>query len=266
MTCREFKQNTEALPLLEFIHTQEPQLLEHAQQCAVCGAWTREQRALAASLHALQARTATVQAGPKVEEAIFQAFRQKHAGDAQVLAKSEPASQKSVPAEIFAFRLSRWFEIGAYAAVAAAIGVGLFLSVRLVHRNSTLAPVQSQSSPPSSRQEPSKQAATAEPESQNGDPVSLSAKHTPGVQYRQRIVHRMAEASVTRQPSPAQESQVDEAGYVPLMFCDPLSCSADSQVVRMELVPNPASQGSQPQLADVVVGYDGVVRAVRMVN
>ena len=56
-----------------------------------------------------------------------------------------------------------------------------------------------------------------------------------------------------------------EAGYVPLMFCDPLSCSAETQVVRMELPP-PVGLDSQPQLADVVVGYDGVVRAVRMVN
>ncbi len=53
-------------------------------------------------------------------------------------------------------------------------------------------------------------------------------------------------------------------GYVALMFCDPLSCSSDSQVVRMELPA--ASQDAQPQIADVVVGYDGLVRAVRIVN
>jgi hypothetical protein len=50
-----------------------------------------------------------------------------------------------------------------------------------------------------------------------------------------------------------------------LMLCDPLSCASDTQVVRMEL-PNAAGQGAQPPVADMVVGYDGVVRAVRFVN
>ena len=62
------------------------------------------------------------------------------------------------------------------------------------------------------------------------------------------------------------QSAAAEADYVPLMFCDPLSCSSDTQVVRMEL-PAAAPNGlSQPQMADVVVGYDGAVRAVRLVN
>jgi len=62
----------------------------------------------------------------------------------------------------------------------------------------------------------------------------------------------------------ADDSQSDnDAGYTALMFCDPLSCSGDSQVVRMEL---PAQPGQSVQTADLVVGYDGTVRAVRMVN
>ena len=51
------------------------------------------------------------------------------------------------------------------------------------------------------------------------------------------------------------------------MFCDPLSCSSDAQVVRMELPAAGANdRDAQPQVADVVVGYDGVVRAMRIVN
>jgi len=34
----------------------------------------------------------------------------------------------------------------------------------------------------------------------------------------------------------------------------------------MELPGNGAGQNSQPPVADLVVGYDGVVRAVRIVN
>jgi hypothetical protein len=74
-------------------------------------------------------------------------------------------------------------------------------------------------------------------------------------------------ATATVQTVAAEEPQTDaDAGYIALMFCDPLSCSSDSQVVRMELPANGAEQNSQPPIADLVVGYDGVVRAVRIVN
>ncbi len=60
----------------------------------------------------------------------------------------------------------------------------------------------------------------------------------------------------------------DDAGYVALMFCDPLICSSDTQVVRMELpaVSTGGERDEQTRMADVVVGYDGVVRAVRMID
>ena len=55
----------------------------------------------------------------------------------------------------------------------------------------------------------------------------------------------------------------DNDGFVALMLCDPLICSGDEQVIRMEL---PGSNASSPVLADVVVGDDGLVRAMRIVN
>jgi hypothetical protein len=60
------------------------------------------------------------------------------------------------------------------------------------------------------------------------------------------------------------EEALAKAGYTDLMLCDPLSCSGDAQVVRMEV----PAQGSSEQtvLADVVVGDDGLVRAIRIVN
>ena len=51
------------------------------------------------------------------------------------------------------------------------------------------------------------------------------------------------------------------------MFCDPLICSSDAQVVRMELpVAGGSDRDAQTQVADVVVGDDGLVRAMRIVN
>jgi len=72
------------------------------------------------------------------------------------------------------------------------------------------------------------------------------------------------------QPSNARAAgtDVDRQGFVALMFCDPLICSGEEQVIRMELPGNGAAsaEGSQPVIADVVVGDDGLVRAMRIVN
>jgi hypothetical protein len=284
MTCREFKQNAEALTLWELTRAGDERLLSHTQQCESCGVWLREQRALAGSLHTLQARTAAMQASPDVEQAVLQAFRQKKAQgavaapsmSASALTKGEEQEANGdilappipiIAASPFALRASRWFEVGAYAAVAAAIVVGLFLGVRLLQHNSKPAPAQSQNSSSVSKPESPKQATATEPQSAAMTPASTSKRHVVSAHKQPRADQQtIAEASLPAQPNTAQESQADNAGYVPLMFCDPLSCAADSQVVRMELPPNPASQGLRPQVADVVVGYDGVVRAVRMVN
>jgi hypothetical protein len=61
--------------------------------------------------------------------------------------------------------------------------------------------------------------------------------------------------------------QTEQAqGYTPLMLCDPLSCSEDAQVVRMELPASAADGSTATQMADVIVGDDGLVRAIRIVQ
>lgn len=269
MTCREFKQNAEALTLWELTRSGDEGLQQHAQQCEGCGVWLQEQRNLAASLQALQAHTAESAASPNVERALVQAFRE-YARIAAATRSVAGNDSGSWPVDLdhapFVLRVSRWFEIGAYMAVAAAIAVGLFLGVRLLERNSKPAPVESHSSPVLGEAATPKQAAAAQPKSQIVTPQAANSNRVPMVKQQERIPPPATMASAAQQLNAPQESQADESGYVPLMFCDPLSCAADSQVVRMELTANPASQSSQPQLADVVVGYDGVVRAVRMVN
>ncbi len=74
----------------------------------------------------------------------------------------------------------------------------------------------------------------------------------------------MTTSAVTSQ-SLAQAAQAQ--GYTPMMLCDPLSCSGDEQVVRMEFPTTTAADGSQrTQMADVVLGDDGLVRAIRIVQ
>ncbi len=211
---------------------------------------------LAARMQTLQARTAGREAGPHVERALLRMFRQDPFEATQPV-----AALRSAP---IAWRLSRFFEVGAYAAVAAALMVGVFLGVRLLEQRSATGPVQSQSAsvPPAQQAQsvegPARQEArTAMPER----PVTLSKRNP--------VVHPVSRGNKAGPSSSATVAQsTEDPEYVSLMFCDPLSCSSEAQVVRMELPPTGAAsdRDAQPLVADVVVGYDGVVRAMRIVN
>lgn len=140
MTCHEFRQAALPLTLRELSRSQGEQVWGHAGDCRPCGDWLQTQRTLASGLQALQSRTASLQAGPHVERALLEVFRQ---GPRKA---TEPvAALGSTPV---ALRLSRFFEVGAYAAVAAAIVVGLFLGAQIWHDGAQGSHAQSQSASP----------------------------------------------------------------------------------------------------------------------
>ena len=255
MTCREFKHSAASLTLWELSRPGDQQLLNHAEKCPKCGAWLDRQHMLAASMQTLQARIAGRQAGPQAERALLRMYRQ-----APFEATHPVVARRSAP---IAFRLSRFFEVGAYAALAAAIVVGLFLGVRLLEQRSMKGPVQSQANPAPAQQN---QAATNVTMSE----VAPPSHRPPVLSAKRRAVSRSAETPRTAKASSADAdaAQTYDPGYVALMFCDPLICSADAEVIRMELpVTGATSDRDAPtQLADVIVGYDGVVRAMRIVN
>jgi hypothetical protein len=230
--------------------------VDHAGECQKCAAWLQRQRTLAATMQTLQARTAACAAGPDVEQSLLRVFRQ---------GTSQPVESEMAPRFTpIAMRLSRFFEVGAYVAVAAAIVVALFLGVRLLEQRSIDVRVTSQVAQPSVSV-PSVVADNSESQPHPQLPaVSRSKGNLSTTRRVQSASKSLADTTEPSQPS-------TDADYVALMFCDPLSCSSDAQVVRMEL-PSPGmaasggEQDAQMRIADVVVGYDGVVRAVRIVN
>ncbi len=269
MTCREFKHSAASFNLWELSRTQNAQLLGHAEKCESCGGWLQKQRTLGASMQTLRARTASLEAGPDVERALLRAFRQVTPRGAEERAGSSRLAVTPLSTPM-ALRLSRFFEVGAYVAIAAAIIVGVFLGVRLLQHSSQAVPVQSQTAPPST--EPLLQKPAA-PSSASAVTEPLAVKNTEPTTVARKAVER-SHTSLAKATHPAalqataDDSRTDDTGYVALMFCDPLSCASETQVVRVELPggENGSSASAQPQMADVVVGYDGVVRAVRMVN
>ncbi len=259
MTCREFVESAESLtPVqLRLMQNEDETALAHARECATCGEWLQSQKLLGGALQVLRADTAQCEAGPQVEQAVLRAFRMQG---------FEPAvderPERAAPA---AWKLSRFFELGAYAAIAAALIVGIFLGAR-VWRDRQSAPVRAQLP-----------AATAvQPDNSEKVALTRDSKPADGAQLEMArdssntATARVLASSVKRPRSlreVATDGSVDRQGFVALMFCDPLICSGEEEVIRMEL-PGSASSadGGQPVIADVVVGEDGLVRAMRIVN
>ena len=251
MKCHEFMDAAEFLTPSQLLRkrNEDQAISAHARECASCGRWLESQTLLGNAMQALRASTAELEAGPSVEQAVLRAYR-----DAEFAAQPAVEPERAAPA---AWKLSRIFEYGAYAAVAAALIMAVFLGSRLLRdRQAQQRPAQAQNKvtpPPSSSMTTTATAAQ----------VDASAAVMKAAKARNNDVRG------SRVSGKADATASDNDDYVALMLCDPLICSGDEQVVRMELPAATAStdgSGGQPVLADVVIGEDGLVRAMRIVR
>ncbi len=255
MTCREFMETAESFTPSQLLRAQaaEEPLMAHARECAGCGRWLESHRTLGNAFYALRTSTEQRQAGPEVELAVLQAFR------TQGFAPKVVEMPLRTPPALWT--LSRVFELGAYGAVAAALIVGLFLGSRILRdKQSSTGPQQAQriSVLQSKAQESPAANAGGGAKEQAAKPAETTVTRVAAVTTKQAAADRVR----------VNTAGNDQAGYVALMLCDPLICSGDEQVIRMELPGTVTADGSsaQPVLADVVIGEDGLVRAMRIVN
>ncbi|MDR3765315.1 MAG: hypothetical protein P4M01_14600 [Acidobacteriota bacterium] len=130
-------------------------------------------------------------------------------------------------------------------------------------------------------------AGAAEQMMQQPAPSALAASRTPGTRtpgtlgtgrsYDFAAVKDAPAASAPVHLASVQERAVQSSsytwpGYSNLMYCDPVACSGPMQVVHIkvpvgEVKPNVGqSVGNTFVNADVVVGADGVARAIRVAN
>jgi hypothetical protein len=244
MICREFTRKAEEFTLAELSNAADPQLREHERECASCADWLQQRHALAGAMQALRSSTAAVEAPMAVEHSVLRSFRQSVSVPERV-----EASAVSQP---FAFQLSRFFGWGAYAATAAALAISLGLGIWFL--------THSQKAGDSTAQHKT----TSQPVQASTQPekVAQAPVRTQSSAGTQRMAKAAGSTSSGAVLTPVQAEQAQ--GYTPMMLCDPLSCSGDEQVVRMQL---PASDGSQEaQMADVIIGDDGLVRAIRIIQ
>jgi hypothetical protein len=254
MKCHEFISAAECLTpsQLSLRRTDDSPMTSHARECAACGRWLESQCVLGNAMQSLRASTAQCEAGPSVEQAVMLAFRNQEFAFASGAAPERAAS--------VVWRLSRFFEVAAYAAVAAALIMAIFLGSRLLRdRQATRATAQTHAVTVPLQSSSNAKAPAAEVRASENQTAEETAKLLPAANR----AARMTGSKPGTAKSVAASGDTDNDGFVALMLCDPLICSGDEQVIRMEL---PGSSGASPVLADVVVGDDGLVRAMRIVN
>jgi hypothetical protein len=251
MNCNEFARKAEGFTLAELSQTADAELLTHGRGCATCADWLQQRHALAGAMQVLRSSTAVMEAPIDVEREVLRKFRQS----AAFVPPSELPHQS-------AFRWSGLIKWGSYAAVAAALAICLGLGLWFWPHSEKRATASAQ--PAATVEQPAASAA-AQPDKVAQLPEVKTTAATAVVPHHAASAGATAQAKAAAATgSYAQTAQAQ--GYTPLMLCDPLSCSGDEQVVRLELPATTTDGSAGSQMADVIVGDDGLVRAIRIVQ
>ena len=241
--------------------------LAHVETCARCAARLANEQALSAGLHALSLSAAAAQTPARVEEKLLAAFRQ---GPDFVPVRAHVVASRPRKA---------WWAIAAAAAI---LVVSTFAVMRLL--------------PSGTKQTAESEAKTAQPtpvttprwmedESNGVEPQRVVASGTnnqdrkfvyasqpprPRRDVRRGLVRDVGVKSEV--VSPDEEVTTD---FMPLSYGGQFSQMDEGQVVRVELprsalhsfgLPVNAERAGERVKADVLLGHDGVARAIRFVR
>lgn len=257
MNCHDFEAAAGELASERLMDAaQREKALAHAASCAGCTSRLDDERALTAGLR-IVARTTVEEAPSRVGEAVLAAFR------GQI-----PDSRADVRVRT---GRARWFYAAAsVAAIALIVTLIALMSSRL--RNSQQPGVEKAANPgPAVSEEP-------HPTVPQEQVLPVSPSSEVAVQ-RRRPADRVRNVGRSSRPSPNASGSADEVeiatDFIPLMNRETLAQMDGGQVMRVELprsalmsfgLPMDMERATERIKADVVVGNDGMARAIRFVR
>ena len=264
----------------------------HEASCARCAARLADESALSSGLRALAASASELAAPPRVEADLLAAFRSRAAAAETPAAREEFPAARVVPLAR-PERAGRWGWVKTFGASAAAAAAAVALVVLVQpHRPATNGRAGSQplTSPPrevaaTPTARPALPPAIATP-AVNGearDRVEDQVAAAPRAANARRVPHARPAAVYQNaggraaQPAPAAGAGVEEIAtdFIPLTQDARLAAAEGGQVVRVELPRTALQRFGLPMnveltggrvKADVMLGYDGVARAIRFVR
>lgn len=248
-------------------------MLEHVQGCQLCAARLADERMLTAGLRNLASMSEAASATSRVEKALVSAFRRR--GETPFVPAAVPAART----------LSHGSMLG-IAAAAALLVVSAFAASRLLfidsggtlQQSANVSNPEPTSSPAVARKEPE----TPSPD-YSGDPdqdPSITPSASPRFYDRQRELVKDVRLpnkpirNAIDYPNGANTDREITTEFLPLTYGG-LSQVDDGQMVRVELprsalqslgLPVNVERAGGRVKADVLLGHDGVARAIRFVR
>ncbi|HKP88020.1 MAG TPA: hypothetical protein VJZ26_18090, partial [Blastocatellia bacterium] len=234
----------------------------HAENCVRCAMRLRDERTLTAGLGRLSASTATKEAPARIESALRAAFREQH----------ESRLAPTVINQSHGRRWTRW-------AFATAAMILILLSVAALRPGHLQGPVENAidlTGEPAApalapREALPPPAATSGERGQNvSNVIKRKSSRTP------RLVAGNTKDRAVRKPQAVgQEATEIATDFIPLLHGDELNLMESGQMVRVELprsalisfgLPMNMERADERIKADVVLGSDGLARAIRFVK
>jgi hypothetical protein len=272
MSCQDFKRVVEELADGRLMEAGARDVgLAHVAVCVSCAARLMEARGIGAGLR-VAARAETEEAPARVRQALLASFAEQHRS-----ALAEPEREGAQPANVVALPsrpAARWWFAAGAAAAAALILLSLALSsfVRVAPDGSRQSKPQEVSG---ARPLPAQTPAEVKGEKPGilvgGDVVQQSPS-------RKRPARATKAARSLRGETRRESAAVEQASgnaYLPLTYLADATAMESGTVVRVELsrsalislgVPVGLDRSDETLKADVVLGDDGVARAIRLVQ
>jgi hypothetical protein len=282
MNCEEFESLLHSLVAGRLLDTvRQNKALGHVESCSHCSTRLQNERLLASGLKALAAETREKGAPARIEEALLDAFRgQKN--------RASPETRLAVPAHSIEGNHTNVFSgtrtghangrawlIGAAASALLLAGIGFtHWRDRFAQRaSSQTSRVNVLQSPPSSK---SLGQVPAIPQTLSA-PLAAVPKVEKGTHARKTQnpnLHRTGKQS----PGSTSKEEIGrrevDTNFLPLMAASPLEPTESGHLIRMNLprstlgrfgFPINSERSEEPIKADVLIGEDGVARAIRFV-
>ena len=250
--------------------------LAHMEGCKHCSARFADEQTLTAGLRAVATSAASMEAPARVEGALLSAFRQQTATPFQpIVAPARNLKPRWIPLSI---------------AAAAAILIISALAVQFMPSNNSRVPAQNQASTNQPASVPTETLKDSDPIGQGDGPetaVNDSDQKSDDMQPSPRMINRRRDFARNVGLSRGQVSSANNFGttanaerestteFLPLTYGSNLAQIEDGQVVRVELprsalqsfgFPVNAERAGERVKADVLLGHDGVARAIRFVR
>lgn len=273
MNCRDFENNISALLRNRFIDSAAAgQFFEHAENCRRCAATLEAEKILSAGFRDVIDDIAAESVSPRIEANLLAFFNSQTAAQA-----AAPGVKKISNPLLLGYRRQTRRAFAAAAATAATviifacfIGIiqtGLIFSGQ--NREDLRVSAIPVELPESSFPNIEESVSNAPP--QVYKQTNIRKRKTPLQSKAVAYTSRLKTRSAVKKPAPTDASR-GEARFFPLAEADGLVALESGQLVRVEVsvssliklgVPFKADKGSQSIQAELLIGQDGIARAIR---